>query len=87
MSDKIDLPTFTKLIENIKANADRTSALYKLGINLMDYDDDHHAIVNTLMTTAFGETNTDWISWWMFGFAVANADAHTPTNRRSNNVR
>ena len=40
---------FKKLIEDLEKSLERSSALYDLGIDLMNYNDIYHEIISSLM--------------------------------------
>ena len=61
------LQKFTDLITETKRYQDRFSDLYKLGVNLLDLNDDYYAhVVDPLMTEAFGEDGAEMIEWFMY---------------------
>ena len=57
---QMTLEEFTELILATKRYEERFSALYKLGVDLLNLNDDYYAhVVNPLMLEAFGEDGAD----------------------------
>jgi hypothetical protein len=63
----MNLETFTKLIEGLKANHQRHLDASRLGIDLSslqsDYDKD---VVNPLMEACFGRAAMEWLDWYIY---------------------
>jgi hypothetical protein len=57
---------FKTVIESLKKVSERTHSLYKLGIDLMDYDEEYHKTITTLFNSIFEEEGYDWISWYLY---------------------
>lgn len=57
---------FEKLIKNLEKCSVRSSALYDLGMDLMDYNDIYHEIISSLMLEIFSPEGKDWIDWYMY---------------------
>jgi hypothetical protein len=57
---------FEKLINDIQKCRDRSSALYDLGIDLMDYNDTYHEIISSLLLETFNVEGKDWIDWYLY---------------------
>jgi hypothetical protein len=57
---------FKKLIEIIEKNRERSSSLYNLGIDLIDFEDDYYKIINILMNSVFQKEGHDWIDWYLY---------------------
>ena len=57
---------FKKLIEDLEKSLERSSALYDLGMNLMDYNDIYHEIISSLMLSTFNVEGKDWIDWYLY---------------------
>jgi len=58
-------PEFEKLIAAIKADSERTHALYRLGVDTISYEG-HTIIENALGVAAFGKDGWEWIQWFIF---------------------
>ena len=57
---------FKKIIENLEKSLQRSSALYDLGIDLMNYNDIYHEIISSLMLSTFNVEGKDWIDWYLY---------------------
>ena len=57
---------FKKLIEDLEKSLERSSALYDLGMDLMDYNDIYHTIISSLMLATFNVEGKDWIDWYLY---------------------
>ena len=57
---------FKKLIEDLEKSLKRSSALYDLGMDLMDYNDIYHEIISSLMLSTFNVEGKDWIDWYLY---------------------
>ena len=58
--------TFEKLIKQLEMFRDRSSKLYNLGVNLMDFEEPYHESFTMMLTEIFGNEGYDWISWYLF---------------------
>ena len=57
---------FKKLIEDLEKSLQRSSALYDLGMDLMNYNDIYHEIISSLMLSTFNVEGKDWIDWYLY---------------------
>jgi hypothetical protein len=57
---------FKTIIETLETSSEKSSALYKLGVDLMDYTDSYQALISLLLKETFGETGADWIDWYLY---------------------
>jgi hypothetical protein len=57
---------FEQLIKDLEKCSERTSALYNLGMDLMDYNDTYHKIISFLILSIFNVEGKDWIDWYMY---------------------
>lgn len=62
----MDYEKFKKIIENLEKSRDRSSTLYDLGIDLMDYSDIYHEVIGELLLSVFGVDGKDWIDWYLY---------------------
>lgn len=58
--------TFEKLIKQLEIFRERSSKLYDLGVNLLDFEEPYHELCTLLLIDIFGELGYDWISWYLF---------------------
>ena len=62
----MDFKQFKEIIEGLtKVNA-RSHVTCQNGIDLMNYDEDYHKIITTLIKSIFDEEGYDWISWFLY---------------------
>jgi hypothetical protein len=57
---------FEKLINTILKNKENSYQLYKLGIDLSNYNNDLFNVINILMEKAFGKFDKEWIDWFIY---------------------
>jgi hypothetical protein len=57
---------FKKLIETIEHIKKRTSSIYDLGLDLINFEDEYFKIVNILMDSVFEKEGHDWIDWYLY---------------------
>lgn len=62
----MDYKQFEKLIKNLEKCWKRSSALYDLGMDVMDYNDIYHEIISSLMLETFNVEGKDWIDWYLY---------------------
>lgn len=55
---------FLAITLRLQTESDRVDKLYKLGIDLINYVDPYHAIINELMREVYGEEGYDWWCWF-----------------------
>ena len=56
---------FAKFIADYKAIFDKWSKARELGIDLLEYDDLFHKVIDQLGLAYFSEGGWDWISWYV----------------------
>jgi hypothetical protein len=57
---------FIKVVELLQKCSNKIDVLQKYNIDMIDYDDDYHKIINILLGTVLTEKQLDWFSWWMY---------------------
>jgi hypothetical protein len=57
---------FKTVIELLEKLRDRGHSAYKLGLDLMNYDEDFHKVISTLFNSVFREEGKDWIDWYLY---------------------
>lgn len=60
------LELFEKIITTLKSQSDKSLELFKLGIDLSDYDEGNSAIITLLLKVYYSEAGEDWISWFVY---------------------
>ena len=58
--------SFEKIILHIQAAHMRSRELYKLGVDLMQYDENYEFAIDELFKAAFNETQRGWIDWYLY---------------------
>ena len=57
---------FKKLLDLIQKQDSKVDALSKLKIDVLDFVDPYHMIMNTLIKEIYGENGLDWFSWYVY---------------------
>jgi hypothetical protein len=58
--------SFEKIILNLQAARLRSQELYKLGIDLMPYDENYEHVIDELFKAAFNPDQLEWIDWYLY---------------------
>jgi hypothetical protein len=63
----MNLKTFTRFIEGLEKYQDKRDKAYKLGIDILDFDQDYYReVIRPLMSEVFTEEGMDWINWYLY---------------------
>lgn len=62
----MNFKNFQHLISKLQKTSERDQGIYKLGIDLINFTDDYHSIINLLLKTYYSEEGEDIISWWLY---------------------
>lgn len=63
----MNLKTFKTLIQGLEANQEKKGKAYKLGIDILDFDEDfYRESIRPLMVEVFKEEGLDWINWYLY---------------------
>jgi hypothetical protein len=57
---------FKDLIETTEKVRERSSAIYDLGLDLLNFEDEYYKIINILMDNVFDKEGHDWIDWYLY---------------------
>ena len=57
---------FKIIIESLERVGERSHSIYKLGVNLMDYEELYHNIITSLLNSVFDKEGKDWIDWYLY---------------------
>ena len=57
---------FLKVVLGLKAESERLDILYQAGLDLINYCDSYHTIIQTLLVEIYVEEGYDWISWFCY---------------------
>lgn len=58
--------SFEKIILNLQVARKRSHELYKLGIDLMQYDENYEHVVDEFFRTSFNADQLGWIDWYLY---------------------
>ena len=62
----MDYEKFKNIIEGLEKVGERSHSIYKLGVNLMDYEELYHNIITSLLNSVFDKEGKDWIDWYLY---------------------
>lgn len=57
---------FRQLIQTIEKTRERSSKLYNLDIDLINYEDSYFKIIDILMKEVFDEEGNGWMNWYLY---------------------
>ena len=57
---------FKTIIEGLEKVGERSHSIYKLGVDLMDYEELYHNIITSLLNSVFDKEGKDWIDWYLY---------------------
>lgn len=77
---------FKELIEAIEETRERSSAIYDLGLDLINFEDLHYKIINILMRSVFDEEGRDWIDWYLYERIGFNDKVNLATDKDGNEI-
>lgn len=65
---------FEFLINTLLKRRDDSFNLYKLGVDISNYEDDLYRVIDLLMERAFGSSNKEWIDWFVYERVTLNGE-------------
>jgi O-glycosyl hydrolase len=77
--------SFEKIILNIQAARKRSLEMYKLGVDLMNYEDNYEHAIDELFRAAFNADQRGWIDWYLYereGLTGKNNKARKKVGRK-----
>ena len=77
---------FKRVIEKLEKVRERSHALYKLGINLMDHEEVYHEIITDLMFSVFNAEGKDWIDWYLYERTGFTDKVNLATDKDGNEI-
>jgi hypothetical protein len=57
---------FQQVITLLQKDSDRSAKIYKLGIDLYNFQDDLHSAINILFKSHYSAEGEDLIGWWLW---------------------
>jgi hypothetical protein len=58
--------SFEKIILNLQAARKRSREMYKLGVDLMNYEENYEHAIDELFRAAFNTDQLGWIDWYLY---------------------
>jgi hypothetical protein len=77
---------FKDLIETIEKVRERSSAIYDLGLDLINFEDEYYKIINILMNSVFDDEGHDWIDWYLYERIGFNNKVNLATDKDGNEI-
>jgi hypothetical protein len=77
---------FKDLIETIEKVRERSSALYKLDIDLLDFEDSYFKIIDILMKGVFDEEGCGWVDWYLYERIGFNDKVNLATDKNGKEI-
>ena len=60
------LEAFKKIVLLLKKDLERESKLYKLGIDVFNFNDELQQVISILLKSHYSKDGEDLFSWWMY---------------------
>jgi hypothetical protein len=77
---------FKQIIKTIEKVRDRSSALYDLQVDLLNFEDEYFKIINILMDSVFDEEGHGWIDWYLYERIGFNGKKNLATDKDGNEI-
>jgi hypothetical protein len=58
--------SFETIILNLQLAHKKSRELYKLGVDLMEYDESYEFVIDELFKASFNEVQRGWIDWFLY---------------------
>lgn len=58
--------SFETIILNLQLAHKKSRELYKLGVDLMEYDESYEFVIDELFKATFNEDQHGWIDWYLY---------------------
>lgn len=62
----MEYSTFSQIVLRLKAHDEKIQKLYKMGVDLIDFNDELQIIINLLIVEVYGQDGADWFSWFCY---------------------
>jgi hypothetical protein len=75
---QMEYSKFSQIVLRLKKNSEVKRKVYKLGIDLIEFDEDLHKIINLLISEVYGEQGLEWFQWfcWESDFGEKDWSKH-----------
>lgn len=77
---------FKIIITCLEKVRDRSHSIHKLGVDLLDYDEEYHVAITVLLKTVFAEEGYDWISWYLYEKTSFRGETNHATDENGNEI-
>lgn len=77
---------FKTIIETLQEVSDRSHSIYKLGVDLMDYDEPYHKAICTLLDSVFNDVGRGWVDWYLYERPGFNGKTNLATDENGNEI-
>jgi hypothetical protein len=77
---------FKQIIKTIEKVRDRSSALYDLQVDLLNFEDEYFKIINILMDSVFDEEGHGWIDWYLYERIGFSGKKNLATDKDGNEI-
>ena len=57
---------FLEIVSFLDSQDRRINQLYSLGIDLIEFSDPYHKVIEILLKEVYGDTGYDWWSWFFY---------------------
>ncbi|MEY5134929.1 MAG: hypothetical protein RL709_630 [Pseudomonadota bacterium] len=82
----MDYEKFKNIIESLEKVGERSHSIYKLGVNLMDYEELYHNIITSLLNSVFDKEGKDWIDWYLYERVGFTNKVNLATDKDGNEI-
>lgn len=62
----MELATFSQIVLKLKDHDEKIRKIYKLGVDIIDFQEDLRSIITLLIKEVYGEEGEDWFSWFCY---------------------
>ena len=80
----MNLQLFEHIILKLQVIQEKNNKVFKLGIDLANFEDDYGEIITHLFRSYFGEEADDWISWFLYERISHNGEILTAYDKDGN---
>lgn len=77
---------FKTIIETLQEVSDRSHSIYKLGVDLMNYDEPYHKAISTLLDSVFNDVGRGWVDWYLYERPGFNGKPNLATDENGNEI-
>ena len=80
------LEVFERIITQIQAQHERSFAANRLGIDLINYEEEHAEVIHLLLSAYYGEEGRDWIEWYLYERDSINGEVNQAWDKDGNPI-